>query len=201
VPDYDYDFWRPMMPWQAKVLFAGFDRPWWVAGGWAIDLYLGHQTREHHDLDIGLFACDQAAAQRYLARCGWELHCADPPGSLRPWAEGEDLPLTVHDVWCRRSHDAPWELQLMLNPGHDGHWLSRRDPRIRLPAPQAVLRSGDGIPYLAPQVQLHFKAKSPRDQDEADFDAILPNLDKPARSWLRQSISATFAEHPWLTRL
>ena len=28
----------------------GFSKPWFVAGGWALDLYLGHKTREHSDI-------------------------------------------------------------------------------------------------------------------------------------------------------
>ena len=28
--------------------------PWYVAGGWAVDLHLGRPTREHEDLEIGV---------------------------------------------------------------------------------------------------------------------------------------------------
>jgi Aminoglycoside-2''-adenylyltransferase len=31
---------------------ADVDFPWFVAGGWAIELFLGTQTREHEDLEI-----------------------------------------------------------------------------------------------------------------------------------------------------
>ena len=199
--NYDLDFWRAMTPWQAKLLLSGFDRPWWVAGGWAIDLHLGRQTREHHDLDIGVFACDQLSVQGYLARRGWELHCADPPGRLRPWAPEEDLPAAVHDIWCRRSPESPWELQLMLNPGHGGHWISRRDPAIRLSCAEAIRESPDGIPYLAPEVQLYFKAKHRLDKDESDLANALPALGARALGWLAGSIRRTDGAHPWLGRL
>jgi hypothetical protein len=183
----------------AKALFGDFARTWWVAGGWAIDLHLGRQTRDHHDLDVGLFARDQVAAHEYLSRCGWELHCADPPGRLRPWPPGEELPPEVHDIWCRRSRDGPWELQLMLNPGHDGHWISRRDRALRCDCSEALLRSPDGIAYLAPHLQLHFKAKGLRPRDEADLRAVLPQLHPSRRAWLRDAIARTYgAGHPWL---
>jgi putative ABC transport system permease protein len=37
----------------------GLTCPWFVAGGWALDLFLGRVTRPHHDVDIALFREDQ----------------------------------------------------------------------------------------------------------------------------------------------
>ena len=41
-----------MLPDEAEAEFAAWTTPWWVSGGWAIDLAVGHQSREHADLDI-----------------------------------------------------------------------------------------------------------------------------------------------------
>src|SRR5437867_13350030 len=54
----------------ARVM-AGFPRPWFVSGGWAIELFVGRVTREHEDLEVGLFRRDQGALWAYLS--GWEL--------------------------------------------------------------------------------------------------------------------------------
>ena len=48
-------------------LIKTFTRPWFVCGGWALDLFIGKQTREHHDLDIGIFRRDQLALQGFFA--------------------------------------------------------------------------------------------------------------------------------------
>jgi hypothetical protein len=64
----------------------GLPRPWFGWGGWAIDLWLGRQTREHEDVEIGIFRSDQAAVQAYFA--GRELY-KSLPGRLVPWDEGE----------------------------------------------------------------------------------------------------------------
>ena len=53
-----------------------------IAGGWAIDLFLGRQTRPHHDLDIQILRRDQAALRGLLA--DWDLHLAGD-GRLQPW--------------------------------------------------------------------------------------------------------------------
>ena len=33
----------------------GFPAPWFVSGGWAIDLFLGRVTRDHSDIEIGIY--------------------------------------------------------------------------------------------------------------------------------------------------
>jgi Aminoglycoside-2''-adenylyltransferase len=45
--------------------------PWWVAGGWAFDLYLGRQGRSHKDLDIGIPRRD--VREVLVAMSGWEF--------------------------------------------------------------------------------------------------------------------------------
>lgn len=59
---------------------------WWaVAGGWAIDLWLGMHTREHHDVEVVIRRCDQRHVLAVLSQ-RWELWCLDPPGSgWRTW--------------------------------------------------------------------------------------------------------------------
>jgi len=47
------------VPHEALVLLSTLRAPWWVAGGWALDLYLGEITRAHKDLDIGIAASDR----------------------------------------------------------------------------------------------------------------------------------------------
>jgi hypothetical protein len=36
-------------------IMNNFQYPWYIAGGWAIDLRLGKVTREHEDVDICIF--------------------------------------------------------------------------------------------------------------------------------------------------
>jgi len=174
--------WQPLAPHEAAALFAGAEFPWWVAGGWAIDLFLGHQTRTHHDLDVGVLRRDQLAVHAFLAR--WELWAAYPPGQLRKWEAGESLPVEVHDVWCREAAGDPWRFQLMLNESSGDHWVYRRDPSVTRPLTQVILATEDGIPYLAPEVQLLFKATHPRAKDDADLASALRVLSRESRDWL-----------------
>jgi hypothetical protein len=192
--------WEPAHPAEAAALFSGCGAHWWIAGGYAIELAAGRPLREHGDLDILLVRRDQLAAQRALA--GWDWQAADPPGTLRPWRLGEVLPADVHDIWCRPGPGEPWRIQVMLDEWSGDDWVSRRDPRIRRPIASIGRVTPDGIPYLAPDVQLLYKAKGMRDKDETDFAAALPGLAKPEREWLAGALTIAYGPgHPWHSRL
>lgn len=192
--------WAPLSPKQAAGVFSGIDARWWVAGGWAIDLLVGRQTRPHADLDILILRSDQPAFRSHLH--DWDLHAADPPGSLRPWPMGEILPIPVHDVWCRRDGSAPWSFQFMIDDVEGHEWLFRRDNSIRRPVATLSSRaSRPGLAVLAPEVQLLYKSKGLRDKDNADFDTALPYLSLNEREWLRDALIATRPDHEWLARL
>lgn len=113
--------WDPMVPEDAAVEFGDWAVPWWAAGGWAIDLLLGHQTRAHGDLDILILRRDHGLVRTYLE--GWDVCAADPPGVLRRWPLGETLPERIHDVWCRRRPDSAWEFQLMIDDAAGDEWI------------------------------------------------------------------------------
>lgn len=190
--------WSPLSVPQVAALFAGAGVPWWVAGGWAIDLFVGRQTREHEDIEIVVLRRDYLAAQAVLE--GWE-HYAAAAGRLRPLAPGEPLPPEVDNTWCRPAPDAPWALQILIEEARGDRWVYRRDSRIEAPLAQFGRCSADGVPYVAPETQLLYKAKGSRPKDEADLTVALPLLEPQARNWLRSALSTWAPDHPWLARL
>ena len=44
--------WAPVQPDELAPVLERFAFPWWIAGGWAIDLALGRSTRAHGDVDV-----------------------------------------------------------------------------------------------------------------------------------------------------
>jgi hypothetical protein len=181
-------------------LFSPLTTPWWIAGGHAIELSVGHAFRPHGDIDVLLLRRDQLTAQQALP--GWQWWAADPPGTLRPWARGETLPPHVHDIWCRPGPDTPWRIQVMLEESDGEDWTSRRDPRVRRPIDAIGHRTPDGIPYLAPEIQLYYTAKAQLPKHKLDFTATLPTIDDHQRRWLAAAIITTYGgDHLWLERL
>ena len=191
--------WNPMTPGQVHELFCDLSVAWWIAGGWAIDLFLGRRTRPHGDTDVLIRRQDQGAVQDYLF--DWDLYKTHQPG-LKPWPKGEVLGPGVNDIWCRRTSESPWRLQLMLLDTSGDSWVFRRNPTIAGPLDAIGRFTPSGIPYLAPEIQLLYKAKdSTLEKNEADFRAVLPYLAPKARDWLRQCLNRCFpGGHPWLDR-
>lgn len=182
----------------AARLFAGFDRWWALCGGWAVDAWLGRQTREHADVDIGILEEDQLALREFLA-AGWLLNGHDPfdDDSTTQW---DGHPLVVPAHVHARGHG--FELDVQLERRHGEAWVLREEPRVAVAFRDAVRSSPWGVPTLAPETTLFYKsAPDRRTHDEADFRALLPILDGAARRWLRTAIARTQPEHRWLEPL
>jgi Aminoglycoside-2''-adenylyltransferase len=196
--------WLPWSPQDVARFFAPLSVPWWIAGGWAIDLFLGRQTREHEDIDVQILRRDQQAVRALFG--SWDMQAALPPPRdeswpFRPWRLDEELDADTHDVWCRPTPTQPWALQLMLADAHDDSWRFRRAPTIERPVATIGCVTGEGIPYLAPEIQLLYKAKNLRPKDEVDFALALPALDQERRRWLRDALAEAHPHHAWLKRL
>lgn len=190
--------WHELEPREGAAHLSALPVSWWVAGGWAIDLFLGRVTRRHHDLDIGIFRRDAPAVFACLPE--WDFFEARH-GALTPLlAHGEPRP-EVNSLWCRRKNSAAWELELMLDEGEPERWIFRRNRQIHRPLSAAVRHNSDAMPYLAPEIQLLYKARSVRARDQTDFENAVPSLDSDARAWLRDSLAATEPGHGWLSVL
>lgn len=189
--------WDPASPNDAAEWFANISMPWWVAGGWAIDLFLGRETRRHADLDIGVLRRDVGVVLSSIS--GWEAFEAKDGVLTRL---SHTIPRReVNSLWCRELGTHLWKLELMLDESEGDFWVYRRDPTVRRMLGNLVYRSSKGIPYLAPEVQLLYKAKHARPRDELDFESVVPHLSGEALQWLHQSLVRTLPSHPWISKI
>jgi hypothetical protein len=187
--------WQSVHPAQCAEWFSPLTAPWWIAGGWALDLYAGAQSRPHGDLDVGVLRRD--VREVLAALPSWEVFEVDA-GALTRFDAGGAPRTEVNSLWCRPKGAALWWMQLLLDESTDDFWVFRRQPDIRLPLAMAVRRNSAGIPYLSPEIQLLYKAKDPRPRDQADFDHIAPRLDPGARAWLKGALARMDPGHAWL---
>ncbi len=176
-------------------LLADLDAQWWVAGGWAIDLAVGRTTRDHEDLEIAVRFDDQVPLRRAMPE--WDIHVLVGPGQLAPWTEGQVVELPQHQLWARRHPEAPWSLEILFELTDGDYWVFRRDQRIRLPLGQFGSRAG-GLPIVAPEAQLLYKAKDPRPKDLADLGAALSVMSGERVEWLSSALDQAHPGHPWL---
>jgi hypothetical protein len=190
--------WRAFRPGDARRWLGGAAVPWWIAGGFALDLFVGRETRPHADLDVGCFRADLPRLAEALG--GFELHAARG-GSLTRLVSGAIPGAEVHTLWCRPAGETAWWLEIMLDEREGGDWVFRRNPGVRRPARELVERDPTGLVYLRPEVQLLYKAKAPRPRDEEDFRTVAPLLGGEARAWLRDALARTHPGHAWLAVL
>lgn len=192
------DPWRKASPEDGVRWLAAFESRWWIAGGWALDLFAERQTREHKDLDIGVLRGD--APKVLSALGGWEAYEAKDGVLTRLEPVTPPRP-SVNSLWCRPVGTREWAMEFMFDDGDEESWIYRRDSSIRSSWRTAIRRSPQGIPYLAPEIQLLFKSQAMRPEDSADFAVTAPRLEPRARAWLKDALSKSNPYHPWLRDL
>lgn len=188
--------WTALEPADAARALDGVAVPWWIAGGWAVELHLGRRTRPQEDIDLGVWRDDVPAFTSGAA--GWEFHAAKD-GRLTPHPPGAALPCGAHILWARRP-GGPWSLELLAEDRRAGWWTYRREPRVRRPA-DTLTRAVGAFRVIAPEVQLLYKSKDVRPKDQADFDLVAPTLDAPARRWLAEALAVAIPGHRWIAAL
>jgi hypothetical protein len=193
-----YGPWDPLTPAGVAARLSGFDAPWWIVGGWAIEAFTG-APREHEDIDVGFFRADLPALLRHLSPglCIW----SNLSGTIRPLRKPEDLIDGSRQMWVRRDGVSPWLMDLAMT-AHDGEtWISPRDERVRRPLADATFIGADGIRYLCPELALFMKAAVARPKDDRDLAIVLRTLDTNSRAWLHDTVALVHPAHRWLTEL
>jgi hypothetical protein len=95
---------------------AGSSVHWYVAAGWALDLFRGGQTREHHDIEIGVPAGRFPEVRERFA--GFAV---DAVGSGRIWPSATAQALSA-------THQIPRDPVRTAGTGASGPSVAR-DPR------------------------------------------------------------------------
>ncbi|GAA5154233.1 hypothetical protein GCM10023340_37450 [Nocardioides marinquilinus] len=190
-----YGDWAPLTPATVGEVMAGFDRPWWVVGGWSVEAATG-VSRAHDDLDVSLLARDVPAFAAFLGErwTAWN----NAGGVLRPLRPEWPPVEPDSQLWVRRDSRSPWVLDVPITPDRDGLWTNKRLPEHVAPVEEVTWVAADGVRYLRPEVAVMMKARLDRPKDRADLDAVLPVLDDDRRAWLFDTVERAHPGHPWL---
>jgi hypothetical protein len=188
-----WDAWHPL---EVAERLADVDVPWCVVAGWALDLFRGHKTREHEDLEIAVPVGRFDVIRAALADFEFEV-----VGSGRRWPLDSTAFNVMTQTWVRDPDNGVYRLDIFREPHEGDTWICRREESIRLPYDQIILTSTEGVPYLVPEIVLLFKAKHDRPKDHADFAGILPLLDPTQRAWLAAALAGVHPGHRWISDL
>jgi hypothetical protein len=192
------DAWDAWSPEELFGRLRHLDLGWYVVGGWALDLWHGHQTRAHEDLEFCVLAGQSREFRTALidldfftARNGVLTHL--PPTS--------ELPVDAWQLWGADRTTGCWRVDMMIERGTPDLWRYKRDGSLAILRDTAIRKSKTGIPYLAPALVLLFKAKHVREKDQRDFDAAVARMDPAEKRALRGWLEALHPGHNWIATL
>lgn len=176
-----------------NALMSNFNNSWFIAGGWAIDLFMGRETREHKDIEIAIFRKDQLYLKEHLKDRDFKKVIK---GEFYPW-ENEFLELPIHELHGLYMLNGE-RLEVLLNETKDDEWKFRRDLTISYSLESVWSYSDTGIPYLNPEIVLLYKVKNTREKDHQDFMLIKDYLKNEKKKWLQYAMKLHEPEHKWL---
>ena len=134
--------WARLTPHDVVRLLSHVTVPWWIAGGWALEL-TGDPPGPHADVDVAVLRPDHERLLDELR--GWDLAIARD-GELRPW-RGGPVELPANAVWARPTPTDAWHLDVKIELVDGDEWVYRRDPSIRIPVAE-IGAVTDGVPHL-----------------------------------------------------
>ena len=189
------EFWEAWTPSEVAQRMSAVAAPWYVAAGWALELFTGDAAREHDDLEIAVPAVRFGEVMTAFPGFDWYVVGDD---QIWPYP---DQSANRHQTWLREPATGRYRIDVFREPHVGGLWVCRRDTSISLTYDELILRTSEGIPYATPEVALLFKAKYRREKDEADFQRVLPRMNQTQRSRLISWLSQVHPGHPWMKAL
>lgn len=186
------------VPRKIAAVMQNFHADWFVAGGWAIDLYLGKISRPRDDIEIAIFRRNQIALQKYLN--DWLLQKIEN-SVPSVWSRNEFLELPVHEIHCFHETCEPQNFEVLLNERNDNEWIYRRNERVSKSLTEMYSMTNSGIRFLRPEIVLLYKSKNPRAKDERDFESVVDHLDAESKKWLANALAICDLKHDWLRKL
>ena len=192
-------------PEQVAELLAGVQAPWYVAAGWAIDLFLGEERREHEDLEIAVPRVRFPEIAERLS--GFELFVPDSdltdPGLVWPFAQAPSALAGNHQTWVREPDERTLAARRLPRA------LRRR--RLDLPArrtDQAALSRRDRADRRRHPVRatgarpaLQGEAASCGRRTRPTSRQCYRGSGSDRRQWLADALRLVHPGHPWSERL
>lgn len=163
-----------------------------IAGGWAIDLFIGKETRIHSDIEIAIPRNEQLLLKKYLRE--YELKYVNN-GVFFDW-RNQFLELPIHEIHGTYKKQ---KIEILLNEIDNNNWIYRRINGVELTVDKLLKYSKDNIPYLCPEVVLLYKAKINKEKDKLDLKNTILKLDLASKNWLINAIQKEDKNHKWLS--
>lgn len=178
-------------------VMKNFQKPWFISGGWAVDIALGRITREHDDLDICIYREDVKEALEYFEN--WKIKVTVPgENRLVDYEQFSDLSLPRYSLHLFRDKDF---IEILLTEREGDEVLFRKNKNITLHTDDFALNDREGRPFVNPLWQLLFKSLNPREKDNEDFNNYVIIMNDKQKLWLASGIRIMKPDSVWLEKL
>jgi hypothetical protein len=148
---------------------AGID--YWLFGGWAVDFHAGRATREHGDIDLGIWLDDMPRIESVLTAAGWvDVHDPDVDGGKAFDRGNVRLELTY------LYRDLGGEIYTPLLDGTRGRWTDQ--------ALADEIGELDGVRcrVVSLAAMIWMKERARNESDRADYDVLRALPRRPDRA-------------------
>ena len=195
--------------------------PWAICGGFALDLFLEREIRTHSDIDICVFEKDREKIFQYMLQNNWRVYEFRGQGKLRPLDTGS-ISETGRNLMCINGncnfvklfpckeenfmyhefiHSGIKEfnyLEFLFNVIDEEDFVFDKKRGIKRELGKAILFNS-GIPFLAPEIVLLFKAsRSENPKYQYDFIQTYAHLNDEQQSWFSQNLDILYPNgHKW----
>ena len=190
-------------------------------GGHALDIYVGHTTRPHGDIDVSAYWEDRNDIIAFMQSQGWLVYEAMGDGKVHLITDTNDQKLVKSNIFCAKRGCSFFHVELiegniykcdighveqkdldfiefLFNRRTADAFVYSRNKDIQRSLDKAILHKND-ISYLAPELVLLYKSTDlARKQNRQDFDLIYPLLPYNSQQWLKNALAIAFPDgHEW----
>ena len=208
---------------EANELLRGQAFEYAVCGGFAIDLFLGYESRKHGDIDILAYWKDRNAIIEYMQSKGYEVFEMLGGGKCHRITDINNQMYQKRNIFCSKDNCELvqlWEtseedilfidfkhigqtnlnyVEFLFNDKSDTDFLYARNHDVRRTLDKAVLFADD-MPYLAPEICLLYKSTDiTREGYQHDYEKAFEKMSDDQRDWLNRALNIMFPDgHRWI---
>jgi hypothetical protein len=208
---------------EANAILANKGFAYAFCGGYAIDLFLGYESRKHGDLDVSVYWKDRNSLISFMHFLGFSVYEMLGEGKAHLITDIADQKRVKRNIFCCMDD---CELVYIRNTGEkdiflidfhhigqsklnfiefifddksDHDFLYARNHNIKRKLEDAILRR-EGIPYLAPELCLLYKSTDTgKEGYQQDYDLAIPHMNRNQIEWLNAALDTCYAgKHQWI---
>lgn len=150
---------------------------WFLDGGHSLDFFLGESTRDHGDIDIGVFSPDTRDLLKHISDLGFQVFVATK-GNLNEYNADSFLD-SDHNFWVSDGDYFRFQI-LVYNLSSDRVYF-RRNKNVSWPKRQFIIKKKD-VRLVNPLITYAFKVttSSVEKKDLDDISSLLNWMAKNA---------------------